>query len=58
MMVLTAVWVNLAAIGIILGIDRLLDMTRTAVNITGDVACAVILSEREGCKLKGNIHVE
>ena len=57
-MVLTAVGLNPAAIGIILGIDRLLDMTRTAVNITGDAACAVILSEREGRKLKGNMHVE
>ncbi|HCT0570895.1 TPA: dicarboxylate/amino acid:cation symporter, partial [Staphylococcus pseudintermedius] len=52
-MVLTAVDLNPAAIGIILGIDRLLDMTRTAVNITGDAACALILSEREGRKLKG-----
>ncbi|EGQ3900928.1 dicarboxylate/amino acid:cation symporter [Staphylococcus pseudintermedius] len=57
-MVLTAVDLNPAAIGIILGIDRLLDMTRTAVNITGDAACALILSEREGQKLKGNMHVE
>ncbi|EIQ3993939.1 dicarboxylate/amino acid:cation symporter [Staphylococcus pseudintermedius] len=57
-MVLTAVDLNPAAIGIILGIDRLLDMTRTAVNITGDAACALILSEREGRKSKGNMHVE
>ncbi|EJL1770277.1 dicarboxylate/amino acid:cation symporter [Staphylococcus pseudintermedius] len=57
-MVLTAVDLNPAAIGIILGIDRLLDMTRTAVNINGDAACALILSEREGRKLKGNMHVE
>ncbi|EIU0563899.1 dicarboxylate/amino acid:cation symporter [Staphylococcus pseudintermedius] len=57
-MVLTAVDLNPAAIGIILGIDRLLDMTRTAVNITGDAACSLILSEREGRKLKGNMHVE
>ncbi|HCT0371020.1 dicarboxylate/amino acid:cation symporter [Staphylococcus pseudintermedius] len=57
-MVLTAVDLNPAAIGIILGIDRLLDMTRTAVNITGDAACALILSEREERKLKGNMHVE
>ncbi|MFB3244689.1 dicarboxylate/amino acid:cation symporter [Staphylococcus pseudintermedius] len=57
-MVLTAVDLNPAAIGIILGIDRLLDMTRTAVNITGDAACALILSEREGRKLNGNMHVK
>ena len=41
-MVLNAVDLNPAAIGIILGIDRLLDMTRTSVNITGDAACAFL----------------
>ncbi|GGI40625.1 dicarboxylate/amino acid:cation symporter [Mammaliicoccus stepanovicii] len=50
-MVLTSVGLDPAAIGIILGIDRLLDMTRTSVNITGDAACALILSEREKNKL-------
>ncbi|MFQ3854171.1 dicarboxylate/amino acid:cation symporter [Staphylococcus sp. 2S1] len=43
-MVLNAVGLDPAAIGIILGIDRLLDMTRTSVNITGDAACALIIS--------------
>ena len=42
---------NPAAIGIILGIDRLLDMTRTSVNITGDAACALIISKAEDKKL-------
>ena len=28
-------------------IDRLLDMTRTAVNITGDAAIAVVLNEQQ-----------
>ncbi|MEB7832566.1 cation:dicarboxylate symporter family transporter, partial [Staphylococcus xylosus] len=37
--------------GIILGIDRLLDMTRTSVNITGDAACALIISRAEERKL-------
>ncbi len=45
-MVLTAVGLDPAAIGIIIGIDRLLDMTRTAVNITGDAAIAVVLNEQ------------
>lgn len=49
-MVLTSLGLDPAAIGIILGIDRLLDMTRTSVNITGDAACALILSEREKSK--------
>ncbi|HCN60205.1 MULTISPECIES: dicarboxylate/amino acid:cation symporter [Mammaliicoccus] len=50
-MILTSIGINPAAIGMIIGIDRLLDMTRTAVNITGDAACALILSEREKSKL-------
>lgn len=54
-MVLSAVGLNPAAIGIILGIDRLLDMTRTAVNITGDAACALILSEREKEKFSQSV---
>ncbi|MFQ3802276.1 dicarboxylate/amino acid:cation symporter [Staphylococcus equorum] len=45
-MVLNAVGLDPAAIGIILGIDRLLDMTRTSVNITGDAACAMIISNQ------------
>lgn len=53
-MVLSSVGLNPAAIGIILGIDRLLDMTRTAVNITGDAACALIISEREKAKFAKN----
>lgn len=50
-MVLNAVGLNPAAIGIILGIDRLLDMTRTSGNITGDAACALIISKAEDKKL-------
>lgn len=45
-MVLTTVGLDPAAIGIIIGIDRLLDMTRTAVNITGDAAIALVLNEQ------------
>ncbi|OAO11085.1 dicarboxylate/amino acid:cation symporter [Staphylococcus cohnii] len=50
-MVLNAVGLDPVAIGIILGIDRLLDMTRTSVNITGDAACALIISKAEDKKL-------
>ncbi|GAB3062299.1 dicarboxylate/amino acid:cation symporter [Salinicoccus sesuvii] len=46
-MVLTAVGLDPAAIGIIIGIDRLLDMTRTMVNITGDAAIALLISEQQ-----------
>ncbi|MGM8215272.1 dicarboxylate/amino acid:cation symporter [Bacillaceae bacterium W0354] len=46
-MVLSSVGLPVEAIGLILGVDRLLDMMRTAVNITGDAACALFVSETE-----------
>lgn len=46
--VLTQVNLPVEAIGMILGIDRLLDMTRTAVNITGDAAVTTIVAKSEG----------
>ncbi|WP_188206642.1 dicarboxylate/amino acid:cation symporter [Alkalibacillus aidingensis] len=46
-MVLDQVNLPVEAIGLILGVDRLLDMTRTAVNITGDAACALYVNETE-----------
>lgn len=46
-MVLTSVGLPVEAIALVLGVDRLLDMTRTAVNITGDAACAVFVSRSE-----------
>lgn len=49
-MVLTAVGLDPAAIGIILGIDRLLDMTRTVVNITGDATIAMVLDHQQDVK--------
>lgn len=35
-------------IGLIIGVDRLLDMTRTAVNVTGDAAITCIVAKSEG----------
>lgn len=49
-MVLTAVGLDPAAIGIILGIDRLLDMTRTVVNITGDATIALVIDHQQNVK--------
>jgi Na+/H+-dicarboxylate symporter len=46
-MVLNSVGLPVEGIALIIGIDRLLDMTRTAVNITGDAACAVIVAKSE-----------
>ncbi|ALC92930.1 sodium:dicarboxylate symporter [Bacillus sp. FJAT-18017] len=51
-MVLQSVNLPVEGIGLILGIDRLLDMVRTAVNITGDAACAVVVSESENRRLE------
>lgn len=47
-MVLTQVGLPVEAIAIILGIDRILDMCRTVVNITGDAVCTVIVAKQEG----------
>ncbi|KZE37735.1 sodium:dicarboxylate symporter [Bhargavaea cecembensis] len=47
-MVLTSVGLPVEGIALVLGVDRLLDMVRTAVNITGDAACAVVVSQTEG----------
>lgn len=47
-MVLTSVGLPVEAIALILGVDRLLDMCRTAMNITGDAVCAVYVERTEG----------
>jgi Na+/H+-dicarboxylate symporter len=47
-MVLTSVGLPVEAIALILGVDRILDMCRTATNITGDAVCAVIVERTEG----------
>jgi Na+/H+-dicarboxylate symporter len=47
-MVLNSVGLPLEGIGILLGIDRLLDMVRTTVNITGDAAITLIVDSSEG----------
>ncbi|KOP82636.1 dicarboxylate/amino acid:cation symporter [Cytobacillus solani] len=47
-MVLTSVGLPVEAIALVLGVDRLLDMCRTSVNITGDAVCAVIVDRSEG----------
>ena len=45
-MVFNSVGLPVDAIGIIMGIDHLLDMFRTAVNVTGDAICTIIVSFR------------
>ena len=43
-MVFTSVGLPVEGIALIMGIDRILDMTRTAVNITGDAICTTIVA--------------
>ena len=46
-MVLNQVGLPLEGIGIIMGVDRLLDMCRTAVNITGDAMVSTVVAKGE-----------
>jgi Na+/H+-dicarboxylate symporter len=47
-LVFNQVGLPVEAIGIIIGVDRLLDMTRTAVNVTGDAMVTTIVAKSEG----------
>ena len=53
-LVLAQVGVNPALIAIILGVDRILDMCRTTVNVTGDLTAATYVARSEGVKLFGD----
>ncbi len=46
--VLKAVGLPLEGIGLILAVDRILDMFRTAINVYGDTCAAVIIAKSEG----------
>ncbi len=46
-MILGQVGVPVEGIGVILGVDRFLDMCRTTLNVTGDLAAAVVVSRGE-----------
>jgi Na+/H+-dicarboxylate symporter len=48
-MVLRQVNLPVEGIGLIIGVDRLLDMVRTAVNVTGDSAVTLVVARSEGC---------
>lgn len=51
-MVLESVGLPVEGIALIIGIDRLLDMTRTMVNCFGDLTCALYITESEKDKEK------
>ncbi|MCI7725646.1 MAG: dicarboxylate/amino acid:cation symporter [Clostridiales bacterium] len=46
-MVLTSVGLPVDGIALVAGVDRIFDMGRTTVNITGDAACAIVVSSIE-----------
>jgi dicarboxylate/amino acid:cation (Na+ or H+) symporter, DAACS family len=49
--VLVTIGVNPALIGIILGVDRILDMCRTTLNVVGDITAATYVARSEGYEL-------
>ena len=49
-MVLQSVGLPVEGIALVAGVDRVFDMGRTTVNITGDAACAIIVSKMEDRK--------
>jgi dicarboxylate/amino acid:cation (Na+ or H+) symporter, DAACS family len=49
--ILAMIGVNPALIAIILGVDRILDMCRTTLNVVGDLTAATFVARSEGYKL-------
>ncbi len=50
-MVLTAMGIDVNMIMIIYGIDRLFDMGRTCLNVTGDISCSLCVTKWQGGKI-------
>jgi DAACS family dicarboxylate/amino acid:cation (Na+ or H+) symporter len=50
-LVLANIGVNPALIAIIIGVDRILDMCRTTLNVTGDITAATYVARSEGYRL-------
>ena len=49
-LILAMVGVPPEGIGLVLGVDRFLDMCRTTLNVTGDLTAAVVISRGEECE--------
>jgi len=55
-MVITAVGLPLEALALVAGVDRILDMIRTSLNVTGDASAAVVVQsfeDKHGAKTSG-----
>jgi len=46
--VLNAIGIPIEGIALVMGVERILDMTRTAVNVTGDTCCTIWVAKSEG----------
>ena len=57
-MLLATVGVNPALIALIIGVDRILDMCRTVVNVIGDLTCATYVARSEGAVLLPRVVAE
>ena len=51
-LVLQSVGVPGEAIGVIFGVDRILDMSRTVLNVVGDITVAMYIAKTEGYEMK------
>lgn len=47
-LILSAIGLPLEGVGLILAVDRVLDMCRTTVNVLGDTAATVVVARLEG----------
>jgi dicarboxylate/amino acid:cation (Na+ or H+) symporter, DAACS family len=56
--VLISVGINPSLIALILGVDRILDMCRTTLNVTGDLTAATYIARSEGFPLLNKVAVE
>jgi DAACS family dicarboxylate/amino acid:cation (Na+ or H+) symporter len=54
-LVLQTIGVPAEGIGVILGVDRVLDMSRTVVNVTGDITLAAWVESSEPQTAKVNV---
>ena len=56
-LILSSVGLPIEAIALIAGVDRILDMLRTAINVTGDNFVALLIDKSEGTFDEGKYHL-